>query len=172
MSCRDAAPADLEALARLHVDAWRAAYVGLMDPVFLESLGPEHALRRLRPAMQAQPPLVVVAEDRRAVVGFCRFGPSGDAGAVPGAGEVFACNVGPGHWRQGFGSQLMRAALLRLAQSGCDICILWVLEQNDRARRFYSALGFNPDGATRVEAADTAYPLSEVRYSRSIAGAA
>jgi hypothetical protein len=47
-----------------------------------------------------------------------------------------------------------------------------VLEQNDRARRFYSAMGFNPDGATRVEAAGTAFPLPEVRYSRPIAGAA
>ena len=66
----------------------------------------------------------------------------------------------------------MRAALLRLLQSGYDICNLWVLERNERARRFYSALGFNPDGATRVEAVGTKYPLSEVRYSRSIAGAA
>jgi ribosomal protein S18 acetylase RimI-like enzyme len=64
----------------------------------------------------------------------------------------------------------MSAALSRLAAAGHDACTLWVLERNERARRFYSALGFNPDGAIRVEAAETAFPLREVRYRRSITG--
>ncbi|HEY6077971.1 MAG TPA: GNAT family N-acetyltransferase [Polyangiaceae bacterium] len=168
MSCRDARSSDLQALAQVHVAAWRAAYAGLMDPEFLESLAPEHALRRLRPALEPQPPLLVVAEHDQNIVGFCRFGLSRDADTSPHTGEVFACNVAPAHWRCGFGAQVMAAALSRLAELGCDTCTLWVLEQNDRARRFYSALGFTPDGATRIEAAGTAYPLSEVRYSRPI----
>ena len=172
MSCRDAVPADLLVLARLHIDAWRAAYVGVMDPLLLESLAVEHALSRLRPAMEPKPPLVVVVEHGQSIVGFCRFGPSRDADALSGTGEVFACNIAPNLWRKGFGRQLMSAALSRLAESGYDVCKLWVLEQNHRARRFYSALGFNPDGASRVEAARTAYPLPELRYSRAIARAA
>lgn len=143
-----------------------------MDPVFLDSLGSEHALRRLRPALQARPPLVVVVEHENEVVGFSRFGPSRDAGVPLHTGEVFACNVDPGHWRRGFGAEVMSAALSRLAAAGYNTCTLWVLEQNERAIRFYSALGFSPDGATRIEAAESAYPLREVRYSRSIAGAA
>ena len=168
--CRDATASDLKALARIHIDAWRAAYVGIMDPTFLESLGIEHALSRLRPAMEPQRPLVVVVEDAGDIVGFSRFGPSTDSDASAHTGQVFACNVDPKHWRLGFGARVMAAALARLAESGYDTCSLWVLEQNDRARRFYSALGFTPDGATRVEAAGTAYPLLEVRYSRSIGG--
>lgn len=66
----------------------------------------------------------------------------------------------------------MSAALSRLAAAGHDTCTLWVLEHNERATRFYSALGFNPDGAIRMEAAGTAYPLREVRYSRSLTGTA
>lgn len=168
MSCRDANSSDLQALARVHVAAWRAAYSGLMDPRFLESLAPEHALRRLRPALVPQPPLVVVAEYDQNIVGFCRFGLSRDADTSSETGEVFACNVDPDHWRRGFGAEVMAAALSRLVELGCSTCTLWVLEQNDRARRFYSALGFTPDGSTRIEAASTAYPLSEVRYSRSV----
>ena len=63
----------------------------------------------------------------------------------------------------------MSATLLRLSAAGHGSCTLWVLEQNERARHFYSELGFNPDGAVRVEAAGTAYPLREIRYRRSIA---
>ena len=65
----------------------------------------------------------------------------------------------------------MSAALSRLAAAGHDTCTLWVLERNERASRFYSALGFSPDGAIRVEAAETAFPLREIRYCRSIAAA-
>ena len=168
MSCRDATPADLDALARINVAAWRAAYAGLMDPTFLESLGAAHALSRLGPALQVQPPLVVVAEDAGAIVGFSRFGPSRDSDATSSTGEVFACNVDPQYWRRGFGAQVMTAACARLAQSGYTTCNLWVLERNQRARQFYAALQFKPDGATRVEAAATAYPLRELRYARSI----
>lgn len=169
MPCRDAVAADLQALAQVHLDAWRAAYVGVMDPAFLESLDAEHALSRLRSAMEPQPPLVVVAEHQHELVGFSRFGPLRDIGVAPRTGEVFACNVDPRYWRQGFGRELMAAALVRLHESGYEVCKLWVVERNDRARRFYSALGLRHDGATRVEAAGTAYPLPEMRYSRAIA---
>jgi ribosomal protein S18 acetylase RimI-like enzyme len=139
-----------------------------MDPRFLASLDIEHALARLRPAIEPQRPLVVVAEEDGEVVGFSRFGRSRDVDAAPNAGEVFACNVSPKHWRRGFGAQVMTAALARLAVSGYKTCTLWVLEQNEPARHFYSALLFQADGATRVEAAETAYPLREVRYARPI----
>jgi ribosomal protein S18 acetylase RimI-like enzyme len=172
LSCRDATHADLPILARVHIAAWRKAYRGHMDPAFLESLGSEHALSRLRSALEPRPPLVVVVEHESEVVGFSRFGPSRDTDVSAHAGEVFACNVDPRHWRRGFGAQFMSAALSRLAVAGHDTCTLWVLEKNERATRFYSALGFNPDGAIRVEAADTAYPLREIRYRRPIAGAA
>ncbi len=167
-SCRDATLADLHALARVHVDVWRSAYAGIMDPSFLASLAPEHALVRLRPALEHRPPLVVVLEHEREVVGFTRFGPPRDADASSRVGEVFACSVRPQYWRRGFGRQLMLGALARLAASGYEGCTLWVLEQNVRAREFYAALGFAPDGATRVEAAGTRYPLPELRYSRVI----
>ena len=65
----------------------------------------------------------------------------------------------------------MAEALTRLADSGYEICTLWVLEKNNRARQFYAALGFRPDGITRVEAAETAYPLPELGYSRPLTAA-
>jgi hypothetical protein len=45
--------------------------------------------------------------------------------------------------------------------------VLWVLGTNERARRFYEAAGWEPDGNTKVEdrASGT---LHEVRYQRSL----
>ena len=40
---------------------------------------------------------------------------------------------------------------------------LWVVDRNTRARSFYEALGFAPDGATKVEQRP-GFVLEEVRY--------
>lgn len=43
---------------------------------------------------------------------------------------------------------------------------LWVLEENDRARRFYERMGLAPDGARDTFTPDgTTVELPEVRYA-------
>ena len=44
--------------------------------------------------------------------------------------------------------------------------VLWVLEPNARARCFYQALGFRPDGAERVFLEHSDVSLRELRYRR------
>ncbi len=43
---------------------------------------------------------------------------------------------------------------------------LWVFEQNERARKFYEAAGFEPDGAERVEELYRAQEISLTRRPR------
>jgi RimJ/RimL family protein N-acetyltransferase len=43
--------------------------------------------------------------------------------------------------------------------------VLWVLEANERARRFYERGGWKADGETRVEAI-SGQPVPQVRYRR------
>jgi GNAT superfamily N-acetyltransferase len=162
---RDAKLADLPSLNRIHIAAWRAAYQGLMDPDFLASMGSAHSEVRLRPAIEAQPPRVLVIESEQGILGFSRHGPSRDGETTQSVAEVFAFNVDPDHWRKGIGSQLMHATLDRLWSLGFGCCVLWVLDKNYRARRFYEAVGFELSDATRTEAANTKYPLLEVSYT-------
>lgn len=42
---------------------------------------------------------------------------------------------------------------------------LWVLAGNDRARRFYAAAGWSPDGVNRMQLRP-GFELNEVRYQR------
>lgn len=44
---------------------------------------------------------------------------------------------------------------------------LWVLETNERARRFYEIAGWLPDGATKTEMRGSV-ELREVRYHASL----
>jgi len=50
-----------------------------------------------------------------------------------------------------------------LRRAGFDEAVLWVLETNVRARRFYEIAGWKPDGQTKADERGTV-TLHEVRY--------
>lgn len=168
MPCRDARADDAAAVARVHVAAWRAAYQDLVPAPYLAALDADRARKRWEEWLQPGRPVVVV-EASGDVVGFCRYGPSRDSDGGPSTGEVMAINLHPAFWRRGLGRELLLAALSRLREGGFTEATLWVLHGNERARRFYEALGWRPDGAERIETELTGSPLHEVRYRLPLA---
>lgn len=87
-------------------------------------------------------------------------GPEGDAllvetdrGAVGmvafSAGWLNALYVLPDAWEGGVGSRLHEEAVAALRATGPE-ARLWVLEANDRARRFYEHRGWRLDGRERI----------------------
>jgi ribosomal protein S18 acetylase RimI-like enzyme len=163
MICRDAVLEDGPALGRVWVQAWRAAYAGLMPDEYLAGLDPTAVLGRFERALLAGRSLLVLEVDR-AVVGFSRYGPSRDPATGPQTGEVIAINVVPSRWRQGLGTALLGETLRRLRLKGFSEATLWVLHGNARARRFYEALGWRLEGAEKHDDTLTGFPLHEVRY--------
>ena len=89
--------------------------------------------------------------------------PAGLAGAV---GEVYAIYVAPDWWSTGTGRLLMEAAVASLVSAGYQRAVLWVLDTNARARRFYEKAGWAPDGAANTMAALGG--VVEVRYTRPL----
>ncbi|HHX30401.1 MAG TPA: GNAT family N-acetyltransferase, partial [Clostridiaceae bacterium] len=69
------------------------------------------------------------------------------------AGEIMALYLLRDFQDRGLGFQLMKAAMEELNKM--PQIILWVLEGNERAIRFYESLGFCFDGARRSEAYGT-----------------
>ena len=55
----------------------------------------------------------------------------------------------------------MQAARDRLVEAGFKRASLWVLDTNDRARRFYQADGWQADGASKVDDS-RGFPFREV----------
>jgi ribosomal protein S18 acetylase RimI-like enzyme len=84
------------------------------------------------------------------VLGFVTFGASRDADA-PDLGEVAALYVDPGCYGAGIGRLLMAEARAALRERGFEAALLWVLDGNERAQRFYEREGWSPDGSTREE---------------------
>lgn len=135
-------------MAALHVAAWRAAYRGIIPDDFLAALdvGDYEARHRARLGDAGQE--FLVAEDAGSVHGFAILGRSRDAG-VSADGELFAIYVDPGAWGRGHGAALMRESMARLRALGFERSRLWVLRDNQRARRFYEKHGWQPDGAEK-----------------------
>jgi ribosomal protein S18 acetylase RimI-like enzyme len=83
-----------------------------------------------------------VAANGDRIVGYAGVGPERDPAAPPHTGELYALFVHPDHWGTGAGRALTDAALADLRDAGCVTVWLWVLEDNVRARRFYTRYGF------------------------------
>jgi GNAT superfamily N-acetyltransferase len=162
MRVRDAKVADAAAIGQVHVAAWRAAYGHVMPAGFLAGLDAARAGQRWADWLQGDV-AVLVAEMDGMVAGFCRYGPSRDPDAGDAVGEVIAINVDPARWRCGLGRALLVEAAARLRETFAE-ATLWVVRENPRARAFYEALGWRPDGTERVETALTGTPIAEVRY--------
>jgi GNAT superfamily N-acetyltransferase len=157
-------------IAEIHVRSWQAGYRGLIPQDYLDGLDPAARVdARRRTLQEADLPRsgTLVATDNGRVIGFAHIGPARDEDAGQAAGEVWAIYLAPGAWGKGCGRELMSAALAELARGGYQHATLWVLDTNARARRFYDAAGFRPDGAEKTDDS-RGFPVTEIRYRRSL----
>lgn len=151
-SIREATPADAPAFARSQVDAWRAAYAGILAADYLAALDADRLTagweRRLAEAGPgAKQFALCVGSD---VVGWSGVGTPRDV-VEEGMGEVHAINVSPDHWSRGFGSALFSRSVQELARLGYRRGYLWVAAGNTRAITFYARHGWHPDGVTKED---------------------
>lgn len=142
---RRATPADAQAIAQIHVSAWRAAYNDLIPDEVLGSLSVERREELWRKDLEAGIAAIWVAESGEAIVGWISVGRSRDPDASAGTGELWAMYIDPAHWRVGIGRALWSAARAHLRGAGLDDVTLWVLKENARGLAFYAAIGFTID---------------------------
>lgn len=165
---RRAKHADARSIARVLVEAWRAAYVGILGAGFLEAMDVEAISKRWEASLTdhdaASHPLVI--ETQGQVVGFSHFGKPRDS-EDSCMGELCALNLIPEVWGRGLGSQLLEAATVELRRQGYTRAYLWVANGNDRASSLYERRGWESSETTKQ---DTRFnpPLIEHRYERSL----
>ncbi len=159
------------AMGRIHVESWQAAYVGVVPQAHLDGLDGNERGRNWTDAITADPEpahgrrLVVEVDD--VVVGLALVIPDRDG--EEGVGEIPLIYVHPTAWGHGAGFALLVECESELRRRGFAEAVLWVLEANERARRFYERQGWRTDGGTKVEDLG-GVELTEVRYRRSLGG--
>ncbi|MEU8762621.1 GNAT family N-acetyltransferase [Streptomyces sp. NPDC048659] len=164
VAVRAATVADAAAIAEVHVRSWRAAYRGLVPDAYLDGLDAGERAERWRERLGGPDAPTVLLAERAGPVGFACFRACGDADADPAVtAELAALYAVPEAWGLGVGRALMTAAYGAMAAAGFRTARLWVLEGNPRARAFYEAAGWRPDG-TAVTEETGGRPLTELRY--------
>ncbi|GLX48835.1 N-acetyltransferase [Streptomyces hygroscopicus subsp. hygroscopicus] len=167
MRIRQAGPDDASAVARVHVRSWQVAFAGLVPQHYLDAMDPNHEESSWTSRIaETQWPSsgVLVAETEAGIVGFASFSPSEESSATAEIGTLYAM---PEAWGAGVGKRLMAAVLTTLGQADYEQAVLWVLEDNERARRFYEAAGWRPDGAAVVDTTGGA-TLNKLRYGHPL----
>ncbi|MEU0331763.1 GNAT family N-acetyltransferase [Streptomyces sp. NPDC006193] len=161
--------ADCDRVSAIRTRGWRHAYRGLVPQPYLDGLdGAADAERRRARFAEGDGPVVnLVAERAGTVVGWAAHGPYRDGAQHTGDAELYAVYVDPAHLGGGIGRALLDASVERC--SAYPRMLLWVLERNTRARRFYERAGFRADGAVEPFEVD-GVRVPEVRYARSLRG--
>ena len=157
---RRARPEDAAAIADLHVRTWQAAYEHVFGADRLATLDAAARRSRWEQILRETEQATLVAEQEGRVVGVATVGESRDDDAE---GEVWGIYAAPEAWGTGAGPELMRAGLDELRARGHRDAILWVLEDNPRARRFYEREGWALDGAEKQDEF-LGLEVAEVRY--------
>jgi len=158
-----AGPSDAEALAQVHVAAWRETYRGLLPDAYLARMSVEaHARRFARSLMQPDPnDVTLVAADRWGLVGYAQGGPS--RRGAPGEAEIATLYLVRAAQNRGLGRRLLADTARALAIQGALSLVISVLRDNFAARGFYEHLGGEAEPA-RQEPGPGGALLYEVAY--------
>ncbi len=160
---RTASPADVSGIARVHVDAWRSTYCGVVPQAFLDALSyrDREALwsRVLNTPPQAS--CLFVAEDAvQGVVGFAH-GARERTGHSTYEGELYAIYLLEAFQGRGLGQNLSLAVVASFIGRGIRSMLAWVLADNP-ACRFYEAMGGSRIEVKRVTIGGA--ELDEIAY--------
>ena len=171
---RPAKASDAAGVARVQVEAWRDAYVGILPDEALIGMGDVRSAQRWSRVVTSleDPALFSVAVWKRSVIGFChggsaRRGTIGRRRLMSREGEVFTLYVDPNFQGMGIGSTLMFRVVERMAAVGFAALTISTLTGNRHARRFYERLGGvegeeTPSVVMGVPASETPYHWDDI----------
>lgn len=152
LSIRYANVEDIDILASVHSQSLRAAYKDIIPDDILEN---DFSVERRRAGftreLDKKRPFNVIAIDDDNPVGLLSFGDSRHIKVDEDTTELWRIYLLPQYWGSGFGKQIFSWGINEIKSRGFKKVILWVLEENIRARRFYEKNDFIHDGQKMEE---------------------
>lgn len=166
LTIRKAVPDDAYDYSDAHIASWRYAYKGIVPDDYLDGLSVETRAESFRQSFaESSNILYLCAVYNDKIIGTLIINPSRDKD-LPDAGEVSAIYLRPEYIGTGFGHKMMDYAVETLQQQGFNTMIVWALEDNTRACRFYEKCGYVADGAKKE--INIGKPLTEIRFRKNL----
>ncbi|MCL2427110.1 MAG: GNAT family N-acetyltransferase [Oscillospiraceae bacterium] len=157
---------DVYDYAITHINCWKDAYKGIISDEHISNMYAqlEERVERCRHSIENLDGFeYYCAINDDDMIGRLIFSKCRDEDKLD-AGEIGAIYLIAEHWDKGYGKQMLEFALSELSKAGYEEIVIWVLEANKRARRFYEKHGFVQDGTTKKLEIDKKYIV--VRYIR------
>ena len=133
--------ADVEEMARVHVQCWQESYVDLLPDEFLKNLSIDEKLGQWRKTVPDPQVFTRVAREAGRIVGFVSCGPAREDAAKGADGEIFAIYILKAYHGRKIGRSLIAAAArFWLSKGGRNLFVLSIAG-NNQAAAFYEALG-------------------------------
>lgn len=166
LSIRLAGLADAEALAGIMCRAWDAAYGGLLPADFIRRINAGR-LESFRKSLAGENTRRYAVCDGEQVIGLLSAAlPEEDEYARPEDYELHAIYMDPNAQGRGAGRFAMDFAFQKAKEAGKRRMVLWVLEDNAPAIRFYTSCGFRMDGTKKPY--DCGMPANLARMQREL----
>lgn len=147
LSMRIANADDVENLAQIHSESLQAAYTGIFPQ---ETLDTTFSLDRRREGFTreliAKTPITLIAFLDGEPVGLLSFGESRHILVPEDTIELWRIYLRPKFWGKDYGNTLLNYGLHEIKSQNYKKVILWVLDVNARARKFYEKNNFLDDG--------------------------
>jgi ribosomal protein S18 acetylase RimI-like enzyme len=159
---RPAKLADAEDIARAHTASWRTSYRGILPDAVLAQIDVDQRAESWRRTLQDRSILTLVAYDttHHDIVGMCDAGrnrsPTGHAA------EVYRLYFEHHARRHGLGREMFEQVTDWLRTQQLRSLVIWVLDNNHHARRFYEAMGGR--AGTQLGSRVSGYPVLEQSY--------
>jgi GNAT superfamily N-acetyltransferase len=172
---RAATREDADGITDVQVASWRAGYSHVFPDSVLYADEFDTTRRSFWTSWRFAPGhrVTVVTEpgeEGERVIGFASYGPERErARGFTGRGEIWAFYLHPDRWGSGVASDLMEHTELRLRSEGFVRAVLWVLDDNPRARAFYEKHGWDASGLEADFDDYDGVAVPEVEYRKDLA---
>ena len=143
LTIRRAVRNDAREIARVQVETWRFAYVGIVPQAFLDALDVHERAAMWEKMLCHDGSYTFIVESAGGVLGFISGGALRDSVHVAAQNydsEIYTLYVAPAAQGRGAGRQLMSALAEHLLENGLRRPVVWALEENPWCA-FYERLG-------------------------------
>lgn len=158
---RSVMPGDEKVLAHIQTESWKAAFKDIL---------PDEELKRCTNVERATQMYAGLLEAKKGNGYILEIDGKGHCIAwwdasreenMPGFAELICIHSLQDNWGKGYGSKMMDKILADVSEAGYTKVMLWVFEENKRARMFYEAKGF-----VKREKSKTIKGVTEVMYEK------
>lgn len=147
---RQATMDDAKAIGLIGVISWKSAYRGIVPDEYLDSLTVEKRERYIAASLANTSRRFIIAEADGEPVGMACFYPLCNGKANKELWELEAIYVLPQYWNKGIGRILINHVFQYIGEHNALVCILWVLNDNHRAKGFYEHIGLTNTGIEKI----------------------